>query len=208
MMMVFSLLMGGLYVAIDATAGERERSSLEPLLTNPVTREDLVLGKLATAGLFSLVGGLLAVATYGIICRLVPPGIQSSLDMQLRAAPGPLLMMALAFVPLAFFCSAVQMLVASFCRSFKEAQTYASLVIVMPMLFGLSTLFNAGAQSRWMLAVPMLAEQTVCKPLLAGNLPAGGDMALAMCSSCAWAVLITAVVIRLYKNEAILFARG
>ena len=125
MLMVFMVLVGALYPSIDMTAGEKERGTLETILTSPATKGEIVLGKFLTVSLIAMTTGLLnlgsmmATFTYGIFSGM-------SEAIQIKIPIGYVLVMFLCMIPLAVFFSGVMMAIASFARSFKEAQTFVS----------------------------------------------------------------------------------
>jgi len=128
---LFAVLMGGLYLAIDSTAGERERGSLEALLSLPVARSSLVGGKiLATCAYMciSLALSLSAFVACFASCRWRELGMSANLS-----AGTALIFFAicLPFVPLG---AALMTFVASFTRSYREAQTYLTTVLLVPTL--------------------------------------------------------------------------
>src|SRR5690606_33894275 len=128
---IFAALMGGFYLAIDTTAGERERGSLEPLLTTAASRNELLLGKLCATALFaatSLIIALLMLAATVPFLPLAKLGMASSLD-----APTVAAMIGIG-LPFALLCAALLTLVASFTKSFKEAQTWLSFVLIIPIV--------------------------------------------------------------------------
>ena len=128
---IFALLMGGMYLAIDTTAGERERGSLEPLLALPVTRNQLLLGKIAATCVFMALSLCLSLGSFFVALKFMP------LD-ELGMTPnfGPLTVGAafLVLAPFILLGAAVMTLVASFTKSYREAQTWLSVVLLAPTL--------------------------------------------------------------------------
>jgi len=128
---LFALLMGGMYLAIDATAGERERGSLEPLLALPVTRDQLILGKIAATCLFMALSLMLSLASFFIAVKFMP---LEQLGMTPNFGPEVLVKAFLLLAPFILIGASVMTLVASFTKSYKEAQTWLSVVLLMPTL--------------------------------------------------------------------------
>ena len=151
MFLILGSFIGGLNVAIDTTAGERERQSLEPLLVNPVSRSALTAGKWLTTSVFSLASAWLTLAAFVFMMRFVP---LEELEMQLSLGGQQLLLMAVACGPMALFASSLQMFVATFARSFKEAQTYVNLLIFVPMIPGMVAQVYPLQPAPWMMLVP------------------------------------------------------
>ena len=118
---LFALLMGGLYLAIDSTAGERERGSLEALLSLPVSRSALVGGKIFATCAYMCISLGLSLAAFVVAFRFVPLeriGMSANLGF---ATAGLFFLICLPFVPLG---ATLMTLVASFTRTYREAQTY------------------------------------------------------------------------------------
>lgn len=163
---LMAVLYGALNAALDTTAGERERGSLEPLLMNPAERTALVLGKWAAV---ASLGMLIAVLS----CFSFLPGqwvlrsdtLQAMFQYGLREA----LMFLVVLLPFAAALSAVLMAVAIRCKSFKEAQANSALVILGVSLLPLVTVFNQGGESPWQLWVPALAQQMLMTRVLKGE---------------------------------------
>lgn len=127
---IMSVFFSGMNVAIDTSAGERERNSLEFLLAQPLTSADLVVGKALTSATFAMLGGVLTLAMIPIVFMVVPLeklGIDVSFSFLAQAK------LALTLVPVALFASFLQLLVSFLAKSFKEAQTYITFVMFAPM---------------------------------------------------------------------------
>lgn len=183
-----------LYLAIDVTAGERERRSLEPLLLTPAPRGALVVGKWLAGATFGVVGTLLSLGlTVGTLRVLGARGV--GIPLSLDAAT--LAQAAGVLVPLTAMGAAFQMLVAGLSRSFKEAQTWLSLTLLLPTLPGLLSVFEPINPSAWMMAVPGLAQQVLLRALLSGA-PLPGAWALGAAGSCA---VLCAVFLGLHQRH-------
>lgn len=205
MFLLVSAFMGGMHVAIDVTAGERERGSLEPLLLNPVERWGLVVGKwLATsaAGMFAV---LLALGGFMFAMRYAPLE-----DLGVKAHLGPVqaLWILATLIPMALLGSCVQMLVATFARSFKEAQSYLSLLMLLPMSPGMALMFVPVDGSLKLEAIPLLGQCLLINGALRGDVGmwpgvlASGAVCLVLASLCLRATT------RLLMNEKIIFGRA
>ena len=128
---LLSVFWSGMNVAIDISAGERERNSLEFLLSQPLSSDALVLGKTLTAASFAMFGAVLCVVIVPVVFQFVPLekiGISIELGWQ------DMLLMAVLLLPLALLAAAMQLFVSFRAKSFKEAQTYISILLMVPML--------------------------------------------------------------------------
>lgn len=199
---IFVLLaafVGGMGVAADTAAGERERGSLESLLILPVPRAALAAGKFAAASAVALVTVTLTL----VVCRLVlqHPRVQA-IDLPVGLSVEDAVEMWLLVAPLALFASAVQLLVALVARTYKEAQTQLSLLLFLPMLPGFLFAFHTVAPQPWMMWLPVLGQQAMIADVLRGQplpLQAVG-LTLVTLGAAGAAVAATA---RLFDREAI-----
>ncbi|MEO8010260.1 MAG: ABC transporter permease, partial [Dokdonella sp.] len=121
---ILGAFIGGMALAIDTTAGERERQSLEPLLANPVSRGKILLGKLGATSAFALTTLLLSIIAFSIAGMFMPTG---KLGMALQIGPRFAIVTMIVMLPLVVLIASLQTLAAAFAKTFREAQTYLSL---------------------------------------------------------------------------------
>jgi sodium transport system permease protein len=163
---LMAVLYGALNAALDTTAGERERGSLEPLLMNPSERWAMVLGKWgAVASLSMLIAVLSSFSFLPAQWLLRSDTLQALFQFGLREA----LLFLLVLLPLAAALSAVLMAVAIRCKTFKEAQANSTVVILGVSLLPLVSVFNLGGEAAWHLWVPALAQNTLMTRVLKGE---------------------------------------
>jgi sodium transport system permease protein len=196
---------GALSVAIDVTAGERERGSLEPLLANPVDAAALVTGKWAVVMVYSTVIVVLTMLGFMASMRFVNNETLSAL-MQLQWREVALF--AVVLLPFAALMAALNMLAATFGRSFKEAQTYVSYIAMAAQFSALVPVFLTVRDAAWQLLVPSVAQLTVLMKVLRGEPVTATHLLLpaAVCAvvtlACLW------LQARLLRRESIVFSRG
>lgn len=166
----FPAFICGLSAAVDSTAGERERRSLEVLMAQPVRTWELVAGKWLAAALLAIVGITLELMLAHAILSWMP---LEEIGMSWRVGWGRLLLVCLASVPLSLFAAGMQIAVAMNARSFKEAQSVLSIVMLVPMLPGLAVSMLDLKTASWMYLVPMLSNQTLLR-----ETAKGGDIGL------------------------------
>lgn len=163
---IMAVLYGALNAALDTTAGERERGSLEPLLMNPAQRAALVLGKWgAVASVSMLIAVLSCFSFVPAQWLLRSDTLQAMFQFGLREA----LLFLAVLLPLAAALSAVLMAVAIRCTSFKEAQANSAVVVLGVSLLPLVSLFNQSGEAAWQLWVPALAQNTLMTRALRGE---------------------------------------
>ena len=207
-MIPFALLMtvfiGGLQIAIDSTAGERERQTLEPLLARPVERIALVGGKWLTSITFSW-------ASVGLTAALLVLGLEYSPLAQLgvRADLGVRDMATLlaAVLPLAPLVSAVQMAVATLARSYKEAQSYVSLLMLLPALPMVLMTDPSSTEAAWKVAVPVVGQFMLVSDVLEGSGVSPLSLGIPAIVSLVGAAGALALTARLFRSERVVFGR-
>ncbi len=164
-LVIIAVLYGALNAALDTMAGERERGSLEPLLTNPSRSWALVLGKWgAVAGVAMLVAVLCCLSL--MVTQWVAPG--GRLQTLLSFGPHEALLSVFIMVPFAAALSAVLMAVAIRCKTFKEAQASSNLVVLALSLLPVYSIFNSG-EADWQLWVPGLAQNVLMGRIFGGE---------------------------------------
>lgn len=199
--LLFATLSGGLHLAIDSTAGERERKSLEPLLTLPVSRTAVLLGKMAATLFFMLVSLDLTLAAFMFSLARMPldqMGMSSIFDF--RAA-----VLAFAVIcPIAPLGAALMTLIASFSKTYREAQTYLTFVLLvptMPVMFASMLNVEPAQKLMW---IPSLSQHLLVTMLIKGQPLVPSYVALSAASSLALGVGVGWLATRLYQREAIL----
>ena len=195
---VLTIIMGGMYLAIDLTAGERERQSLEPLFANPVPRWKILLGKLGAIAAFSAVSLLLCLLAFAVVGRFIPTGkLGMEVDLGWRFAARVLLLQA----PMIALLAALQSMVAAFAKSYREAQTWLSLLMMVPVIPSVILMVLPIKPRDWMYAVPLLGQHLGILDLLRGN-PLGSErLALCLLGTAAAAIVAIAVTMHLYRSE-------
>jgi sodium transport system permease protein len=198
---LFSVLMGGLYLAIDSTAGERERGSLEALLSLPVARAGLLGGKLLATCAYMALSLAINLTAFVLVFRWVP---LERLGMSTNLGPLTAIEffgICLPFVPLG---AALMMLVASFTRSYREAQTYLSSVLLVPTLpIAFASVYSLKTKSSLML-VPSLSQHLLMTSLLRDDSIAPRDLALSAGSSLVLALLLFMATAQHWRRDSLL----
>lgn len=169
---IFVLLaafIGGLGVAADVAAGERERGSLESLLLHPVGRLSIVGGKWLTVSLVSVITVALALGT--TVAVMQHPRVQN-IDLPIGLSAADTALVLLVLVPLAVFASALQLWMAFQARTYKEAQTKLSTLIFAPMIPGFLFAFGSIEPAPWMTFTPMIGQHVMLTALVRGETPA------------------------------------
>jgi len=205
MFAILAPLLGGMTLAIDATAGERERGSLEPLLANPVSTAAFAFGKWLAAWASATVVAAVTLAGFVLAATLYA---EKKLPALLQFGVPEYLRFVAIVVPLAAFTSAAQMLISTYGRTYREAQTYVSYLATVVSFIPLVVMFSGARDAPWQAAVPVLGQLMALQRVLRGDgLPAWDALAPAAVSA-ALAIAAVALVARLLRDERIVFGRS
>ena len=200
-LVLLSMLFGGLYLAIDATAGERERGSLEMLLTSPVPREHLMYGKIAAAGAYMLISLVLTVTMFSVAIGFV--GLEK-FGATANVGPHAAMTMIGCCAPLILFGAAYLSIVAGFAKSYREAQTYLGLVITIPTL-PLMFAGLLGLQSKLLyMFVPFLSQHLLLTTVVRAEEINTTYVTISVVSTLVYGLILTWVAGRLYRREGLL----
>jgi sodium transport system permease protein len=197
-------MVGSMSAAIDTTAGERERGSLEPLLTNPVSLGAVVFGKWIAVALHSCAVVVMTFTSFAITARLVP---NEKLGALFQFGPPELLRFCMLMLPFAAMVASLQMLVATYGRTYKEAQTYAGYIALVVNFVPLITVFSAMRDAPWQLMVPALAQQMVLSRVLRGDAVTLSDYVVPFLTAVLLAALFLLALTRILRQERIVFGR-
>jgi sodium transport system permease protein len=205
MFAILAPLLGGMTLAIDATAGERERGSLEPLLANPVPTGAFAVGKWLAAwasatvvAAVTLAGFVAAAALYAE--RKLPALLQFGLPEYARFVA--------VVVPLAALTAAAQMLISTYGRSYREAQTYVSYLATVVSFVPLVVMFSGAREAPWQAAVPVLGQLMALQRVLRGDGLSAHDAFVPAAVALVLALAAVAAVARLLRDERIVFGRS
>ena len=203
--LLLACFVGGMHLAIDCTAGERERGSLEPLLVNPVSRPAILAGKWAATVLVAMVALIVTLVAFEVALSRVPLqdlGVKVSLS-----APVGARLFALA-VPLAVCAGAFELSLALFARTFKEAQTYLSLLVVVPMVPATFLALSPLREGLALMCIPVLSQAMLFGDVLRGESVPLSYIAVSAAGTLLLGVAFFAFAVRLLGNERIVFGRS
>jgi sodium transport system permease protein len=195
---ILGAFIGGMALAIDTTAGERERQSLEPLLINPVSRPQLLIGKLLATSLFALTSVLLGIIAFSFVGRFLPTEkLGMSLDIGFHFGWTVLLTM----LPLVVLIATLQTLAAAFAKSFREAQTYLSLLMFVPAVPTMMLSLFPVKTETWMYAVPLMGQQITITRLMRGDDVAPFELGICFACTAAAALVVYLLTVMVYRGE-------
>lgn len=207
-MLIISLLMGTMYPAIDTTAGEQERGTLETILTLPVTNRQLIVSKFITVAVIGMLSALLNILSMGGIAFYMYEILEMQTDIgsfdMTKFVPAILVCM-LAVFAFSMFISAVTMCVTSFAKSYKEANNYITPLMLVVMLVGYIGFIPNLELTRAMAMLPVANICLLIKNMLVFKVDYG-MIAVVLISNVAYAVVAILFLSKIYDSEAILFS--
>jgi len=195
---------GAYSVAIDTTAGERERGSLEPLLMTPVATRALAAGKWAVVVVYSMAIVALTLMGFLLSMRFIS---SETFAAQMRLQWREILIFCWVLVPFTAMTSAVNMLAATFGRNFKEAQTYVTYIALAVQSTAVAPVVMSTRDALWQLLVPALAQTAVMMKALRGEPLSPSDMFLPAVTCTAITLLCLGMQARLLRRETIIFGK-
>lgn len=198
---IFALLMGGMNLAIDGTAGERERGSLEPLLCLPVKRDQLIYGKIFATCVFMSISLGLSLVSFHLMLQFVP---LEELGMTPNFGPLEVLIAFCLLLPFTLLGAALMTLVASFTKSYKEAQTWVSIVLLAPTMPILVVSILMVRASTELMLIPSLSQHLLLVDLIRNEPLNLLNIAVSASSTLLAGGLLTLLCARLYRREGLL----
>jgi sodium transport system permease protein len=202
---VLTIFVGGMYVIIDITAGEKERGSLEPLLTLPIRRWELLVAKLLASLPFALITLIVMLVVFGLAFNVLP--LEDWVGMPLALDPQALVALFYLSLPIVLLASALQVLVATYTRSFKEAQTYLSF---LPIVAGFPTAFLAFLSVRAtipIMIIPVFSQSVLINKILRQETMDSTHILISIIATVVISLLLVLVSIKLYEREQVLVGR-
>jgi sodium transport system permease protein len=210
-MVVLLCLTGGMYPAMDLTAGEKERGTMETILSSPIARTDLVLGKFFLVLTASLVTAALSIASMGtsfaVLHRLnisAPSAQGDAPVLMLHLGPAAILSIFIMALPLAVFFSACLMAISIFAKSYKEAQTYITPLMILVIVPAVSALLPGAELNAKVALIPILNASLLCKELVAGTYH-WNFIGIIFLSTCAYAAGALFLAVQMFQREEVLF---
>ena len=203
MMFILATFVGGLSVAVDTLAGERERHSMQPLLAQPVTSMAVILGKLGMVSSFSIIGTVLMVATTMTTMSFIPADMLP-LSIYIDASTISLLLMQL--IPFAIFIAACQLFISIQVKSFKEGQSYISMFMFVPMFVAYLKIYGSAKLPPVANYFPVMTDMESISSLLFTGEFAATNFFISVAISVVGALALTWFTSRKLQSEVLLDA--
>lgn len=208
-MVVLLCMTGAMYPAIELTAGEKERGTMETILSSPISRMNLVLGKfllvlsaaLSTAALSVLSMGI----SFSVLRRFnVSSGRGEAAGLMLQLGPKAVASIFMMALPLAVLFSAVLMTIALFAKSYKEAQSYLTPMTFLVVIPAVASLLPGVELTPKLALIPILNTSLVCKEIMTGTYH-WNSIALIFASTCVYAGIALFLAFKTFQRESVLF---
>lgn len=205
-LVIIMCLTGAMYPAMDLTAGEKERATMETILSSPISRTHLVLGKFLLVLTASLVTAALSVTSMGVSSwafqQLQDPTSDSAIHIRIGLTA--VLSVFLVALPLAVLFSAALITIALFAKSYKEAQSYLSPLMIVVIVPAVAALLPGVELTPRMSLIPILNVSLLCKELIAGTYH-WNSIVLIFVSTCAYAIAAIFIAVKMFQRESVLF---
>lgn len=198
---LFASVMGGMAVALDTTAGERERQSLEPLLTTPARPSEIVVGKWLAVCAFDALVVVLTLSGFYLTLAFAP---LPPVGVPFLFGAREFLRFLIVLVPMVLMLPAILLYVGSRARAYREAQANVSVLLFVVSLIPLVQLFMQRKEPAWLAFVPVSAQYSLLNTSLRGEAPALGALALSWIAPLALAAVALVAVARRLSRESIL----
>lgn len=198
---VFTMMMGGFYLAVDSIAGERERNSLEPLLSLPLSREIILSGKYIAVYCFVILSGFLSCVSLFLLFHFLP---FEQLALLIRFDLVTMMAAFLLAVPCSFLITSMLVATAAFTKSTKEAQTYISILYLLPMIPMLVGQFMDIKSTAQTMLIPFFSQYQLIDKVVKGETILAGHVYTSMAGSLLVAVILLLIAFRLYRQDKIL----
>jgi sodium transport system permease protein len=205
-LVIFMCLTGAMYPAIDLTAGEKERATMETILSSPISRTHLVLGKFLVVLTASLLTAALSVTSMGVSSwvaqRFQDPSSENALHITIGI--GAVLSVFLVALPLAVMFSAALITIALFAKSYKEAQSYITPLMFVVVIPAVAAMLPGVELTPRLSLVPILNVSLLCKELISGTYH-WNTIAVIFVSTCIYALAALFLAIKMFQRESVLF---
>ena len=194
--LILTTFLGGAYLVIDSTAGERERQSLEPLLATPAARATIMSGKIIAACTFALISLVLTLLMFKLSFALAP-----GLGIKLDVSWWSLARILLVLVPMVMIGTCLLTFIAAGSKSVKEAQSYMSVLMLLPMLPTIILMVNPVKNELWMMTVPFLAQNQMILKLVRSETVSFAEWGVYLAAGFGAALVLWWLAARRYLDE-------
>jgi sodium transport system permease protein len=198
-LMILLGFIGGMQLAIDSTAGERERQSLEPLLATPASREAILSGKIIATAVFAFLSVFTTLIAYKVAFTYVVTSRAGGFSMNLPTEA--LLQMFLVLLPVLLLGAALLTALAAFAKSYREAQSYLPMIMFLPMIPTMYLMVSPVKNQLWMMAIPFLSQNQLILKVLRKEAITMEEWIVCLGAGLLLTAIVWFVAARLYHRE-------
>jgi sodium transport system permease protein len=210
-MVILLCMTGAMYPSMDLTAGEKERGTMETILSSPVSRMHLVLGKFFLILTAALGTAALSVLSMGVSFSVLSHytsqsagGREAATGLILKLGPKTVISVFLMALPIAVLFSATLMTIALFAKTYKEAQSYLTPMTFVVIIPAVAAMLPGVELTPKLSLVPILGTSLLCKELVAGTYH-WNLIAIIFASNCVYATVALFLAIKMFQRESVLF---
>ncbi|MCL2916493.1 ABC transporter permease subunit [Shewanella corallii] len=198
--MIYAVFISGMNLAIDTSAGERERNSLALLLSHPVSTRELVISKIIAVSVFALLGLALILLVSKFAYTLVP---WQELGFSINISPEFMLAMLLVGIPVALMAASLQIFVSFMAKTFKEAQSYLTIVLIVPLGISMMATYEIAPDTlQWL---PVSGQQQAMMALVKGREIPMLQLLVSSATTLFIALVMALGLERMLKSEKVVF---
>lgn len=195
-LLILTAFLGGAYLIIDVTAGERERQSLEPLLATPASRTSIMSGKILAACVFGLISLVISLMAFKI-CFMFSTGLGVKVELLMST----IALLLIVLIPILLIGACLLTLIAASVKSVKEAQSYMSILMMLPLLPTIILMVNPVKNQLWMFSVPFLSQNQMIMKLVRGEVISNYEWVVYLLAGFGLAAVLWAIAARMYHRE-------
>ena len=210
-MVILLCMTGAMYPAIDLTAGEKERGTMETILSSPISRMDLVFGKFFLILTAALGTAALSVLSMGVSFSLLSKytsraggGSEAAAEFVLKLGPKTVASVFLMALPVAVLFAAALMTIALFAKTYKEAQSYLTPMTILIVIPAVASMLPGVELTPKLSLIPILNVSLLCKELVVGTYH-WNSIALIFASTCVYAAVALFLAVKMFQREDVLF---
>jgi sodium transport system permease protein len=210
-MVILLCMTGAMYPSMDLTAGEKERGTMETILSSPISRMHLVLGKFFLILTAALGTAALSVLSMGVSFSVLSHytsqsagGREAAAGLILKLGPKTVISVFLMALPIAVLFSATLMTIALFAKTYKEAQSYLTPMTFVVIIPAVAAMLPGVELTPKLSLIPILGTSLLCKELVAGTYH-WNLIAIIFASNCVYAAVALFLAIKMFQRESVLF---
>jgi sodium transport system permease protein len=207
-MVIILSMTGAMYPAIDLTAGEKERGTMETILSSPISRLDLVLGKFLLIFSASLTTAILSVTSMGVsfafLGRQLSASSGASSPVHMNIGLMSVVAVFLMALPLSVLFSALLMTIALFAKTYKEAQSYLTPMTFVVVIPAVASILPGVELTPKLALIPILNTSLICKEIITGTYH-WNSIAVIFASTCVYAAVGIFLAVKTFQRESVLF---